>query len=1157
MAGSGFFLPPVVIRIVGDNRDLISKIAQTKAILADLQRWDPTVNLHLNTDDMTDGLLRAQTELLAFARQVRSARLGADAEPFWADIAKLKAELDAMSVDMRVDADVAPALAKIEALKAALASAQTGSILKAAGAGAAAGAAGSAAGATLGAGLAGLPKSLGAAGGGIGGLLGGIFGDLGWGSGNGVFGLGRGMAGFGTPLGMMGFGAEHLVASGVGVAGSMAGGLLGGGLLGLGALGTGAVGMGTDMAGTGQAIGDIRAVLKAQNQLSQATAVYGAKSAQAAAAQGQLRYALNAFNPVAKKAVLNTADLVQQFGSLFDKATGLAEKFGAQLIGSLVKTGEAFLPTIGKFAAANTQIIQKGIAGLEKWATKTSTMKFNLPGLGAKTLGTGGLSIFQNLEKVFQGELPAGLQALTQGLELFTKVVEVAGQYTGGFVTKLAAFLTKANQPASFSKWATEIGKLINLFKTWLHLGGTIIGVIAEIFKPAVGFGAALATKLTTILGLFKQWLAMPKTQNVLHSLFSAHLTEMIHGIGGAIQRLLPFLEGAITEFAKLATVGARLASGILRKLNEALNEIGSKNLNSLGKLAVGIFVGVKAFRSLQAVGTRVASTFKKVHTALSDAAKATKEIKTGFQAIRDGTTDLKTAVSGVKSLKAAVTGVSAAMNAMKAVGSFLTANPIILIAAAVALLIVGIVELAKHWTTVWATVKRVSSDAWHFLDHTWHSVESTAQKIWNTIANFIHEVWQKIGHYVKLGVQIVLAALFPLPMALVELGLHWKEVWAVIKRVGDDVWHFLEHVWTAITSDVKRAWNAIVAFLKSIIQSIVALVKQRFDVMVSELRTVWNDIRTTAVSVWNDIVAFFRGIPGKILAVLKVLGTDLENLAKQAWHLFLSGAESAWQAVASFFRSLPGKILSYVANFGHLLWNAGRHLIDGLVSGITSSVGSIGKGIADVGKSVVGFFGHALGIHSPSTVVAEQIGEPIMLGLGAGIQSANGKVTSQILKILKVLIARMEDFIKSTIPQFQAIGLQLMEGIAAGIQQGSSLVVSAAADAVAQALAAAKSSAGISSPSRVAAAEIGLPLAQGVALGIRQGSTLMASAMQEGVMGATRPMARGAYGGGGAVTITANYAITLGSAKDLDSLKVALEQHDRELLQLIRQGLK
>jgi hypothetical protein len=452
MAGSGFFLPPVVIRIVGDNRDLISKIAQTKAILADLQRWDPTVNLHLNTDDMTNSLLRAQTELLAFARQVRSARLGADAEPFWADIAKLKAELDAMSVDMRVDADVAPALAKIEALKAALASAQTASILKAAGAGAAAGAAGSAAGATLGGGLVGLPKALGAAGGAIGGFFPGMFRDLGWGSGKGVFGIGRGMAGFGTPLGMMGFGAEHLLGSGVGVAGSMAGGLLGGGLLGLGALGTGAVGMGTYMAGTGQALGDIRAVLKAQNQLSQARAVYGKTSAQAAAAQNQLRFALNAFNPVAKKAVLNTANLVQQFKHLFDQSTGLAEKFGAQLIGSLVKTGEAFLPTIGKFAAANTQMIQKGIAGLEKWATKTSTMKFNLPGLGTKTLGTGGLSIFQNLEKVFQGELPAGLQAVTQGFELFSKVVEVAAQYTGGFVTKLAAFLTKANQPASYNK---------------------------------------------------------------------------------------------------------------------------------------------------------------------------------------------------------------------------------------------------------------------------------------------------------------------------------------------------------------------------------------------------------------------------------------------------------------------------------------------------------------------------------------------------------------------------------------------------------------------------------------------------------------------------------------------------------------------------------
>ena len=96
----------------------------------------------------------------------------------------------------------------------------------------------------------------GGGGGGAGGLLAG-FGGKGLGSLLGFGGL-FGLAHFGSIAGLAGLGPEHLLMTGVGLAGSASGALLGGGALALGSLATMGVGMGTDLAGIGQAGGDIQ-----------------------------------------------------------------------------------------------------------------------------------------------------------------------------------------------------------------------------------------------------------------------------------------------------------------------------------------------------------------------------------------------------------------------------------------------------------------------------------------------------------------------------------------------------------------------------------------------------------------------------------------------------------------------------------------------------------------------------------------------------------------------------------------------------------------------------------------------------------------------------------------------------------------------------------
>ena len=382
----------------------------------------------------------------------------------------------------------------------------------------------------------------GAGAGGLGSLLTGL------GFGTGAFGGRFGFAGFGSIASLAGFGFEHLLTTGLGLAGSAAGGAIGGGLLGLGAAGVGGVGLGTDLAGLGQAAGDIKNVVQAQNALTQAVAVYGPLSTEAAAAQGQLNFAMSGFNPIAKTAVANAAKAVQGFKTMFDQFTGVAEAKGAIIISSLVKTADAFLPTIGKFASANMNIIAQYLAPLEQW------MKG--PGLAAFTV----------LENKFHSDLPTAMKAFTNGLELLLRTLALIAPYTGKFIANLARLTSEANG-AKWGSYSAEIVKLIGLFRTWSAFIVILVKDIALLFGHSAGLGKGIIQELTGYLNQLHTALKNAGSGSGLSQLFSTHKAEILALITAVIQLGTSFTKAYIA----IAPTLVRIATLIIQATNAVI----------------------------------------------------------------------------------------------------------------------------------------------------------------------------------------------------------------------------------------------------------------------------------------------------------------------------------------------------------------------------------------------------------------------------------------------------------------------------------------------------------------------------------------------------------------------------------------------------------
>jgi len=161
------------------------------------------------------------------------------------------------------------------------------------------------------------------------------------------------------------------------------------------------------------------------------------------------------------------------------------------------------------------------------------------------------------------------------------------------------------------------------------------------------------------------------------------------------------------------------------------------------------------------------------------------------------------------------------------------------------------------------------------------------------------------------------------------------------------------------------------------------------------------------------------------------------------------------------------------------------------------------------------------------------------------GIRASASNLMQSLSEFFNSLYPRLESAFRSAITGASQLGAALINGITSGIQQAASRLARAAADAAWAALNAAKSALGISSPSRVAAEEVGVPIGQGILTGLTKGLAPLPLLTREAVQQA-----------GSSTTINVG-GITVNAAAGMDERRVAQLVRDEinSLTRLARLG--
>lgn len=809
-----------------DDAQVISGVAAAKAIVEQFGTDSADAKLGVDDGAVEAAFYKLEAELAAIARQITNAPIGADlTTQFFEQLAEIKEYIRSSGGDAQVGFELAPgALAELRAMvNAATADSivdmhvgideasvahtiQQAILLKAEVA------------AILGQtdmvidvsekGLAGVVAETAAAKAASGGLLGGagaatgggLLGNLLWGGGTGFMaallspltGLQKLFsASFGSLGSLAGFGPEHAILTGVGLAGSLGGAGLGAGLLGLGSLGVAGVGMGTDMAGLGQAAGDIKNVTSAQTALNNAILGYGPASIEAADAQAQLTIATQTFSPVARAAVVQVSNMAQQFKSQFDQVTGAAEKTGAQIIGQFIQLGEKFLPTIGKYAAENMDIIQKGLQPLIQW------------------IGGPGLAIFTELEAKFQKDLPSALQALTNGFELLIRTIGLVAPKTGGLISSIDKFVTKYNG-VDWDRWVKGVDKLIAIFRVWDSFAKILAKDVFDIFGKSAGLGVGIIELLTGKLqGLHAGLQGLGGQQ--LSTLFTVHKAEIL----ALITAILNVGKAFTSMYLIAAPVLVQVATLVLRVLDAVLEFVnhfpgGSTFLGFFllaGKLGIlrPLFLGVRGDAGL--LETTLANIGKMGGRAFVSLLESLGGVAAAMLGVETESVGLRIALGALSTVGVILLGV-AIYEMVKHLGAFRTALIVGAVAVgvitasflgldiasgglipAIGALAVAILYLATHWKQSWTDIKHVFDDAVTFLRSGFGTLILLLQG--------------------PIGVMLLIA-------------LHWQQLWSVIRTVGTDIVNFFVGLNRDITHALDDLSSALYTAGKDAIMGLV-----------------------------------------------------------------------------------------------------------------------------------------------------------------------------------------------------------------------------------------------------------------------------------------------------------------------------------------------
>lgn len=265
--------------------------------------------------------------------------------------------------------------------------------------------------------------------------------------------------------------------------------------------------------------------------------------------------------------------------------------------------------------------------------------------------------------------------------------------------------------------------------------------------------------------------------------------------------------------------------------------------------------------------------------------------------------------------------------------------------------------------------------------------------------------------------------------MPLVEAGFNFLAdiVPPVIDFVVDAVDKGVEFIKGLFDGPLKEGLDGGVGAFETVqdwIDENMPLIQQTVETVLGAITEFWDNNGERIMSVVDG----FLSIVKELFDTYLNNALDIVTMVMQLINGDIDGAGETLKGIVSrtmeAFLSIVSDYIGMVQDaFGDIDWGqVGRNIIDGIIAGLKGAGSLLASAAEGVAEGAVQGIKDLLGIRSPSRVMADEVGGPIIAGLVQGITSNGKDVVSAAEAVINNTLAAM-DFATNLDSQFGMFG--------------------------------------------------------------------------------------------------------------------------------------
>lgn len=260
----------------------------------------------------------------------------------------------------------------------------------------------------------------------------------------------------------------------------------------------------------------------------------------------------------------------------------------------------------------------------------------------------------------------------------------------------------------------------------------------------------------------------------------------------------------------------------------------------------------------------------------------------------------------------------------------------------------------------------------------------------------------QFIGHVAGAVTNIIGVLSGMINFVRAVLTGNWSAAWNAMKQIVSSalgaVWNIVNAILIGRVLGLMRSAVALMpqlftggfSLVKSVVSGGMNFIKSVISSGMKAVHSVFSSTWNAIKSVVSSVITAIKSVISSGMNSAKTVVTNALNAIKTGFVNGMNNVKSTVKSgisnVVGFFRELPGKVTSALSGMAGKLRSIGSDMMRGLVNGIKGGAGAVIDAIGGAASAAINKAKSILGIHSPSRVFRDEVGEMIPAGIGVGI---------------------------------------------------------------------------------------------------------------------------------------------------------------------------